>query len=179
MVPRSRRFVGFLLALLAVNLVLSFITGQPEDRSQVPYQPFFVDQLNAGDVSEITSQADSIEGGLKKKAQYDPPGDKKPFSVTRFKTQVPAFIDRAELTKEVSDQDVVVNAKPPDAGRSFLGSLLLGLLPTLLLVGFFLWIARRSATAAGAGGLLLPEGRRPSRWTASKLLPALSFRDAA
>ena len=40
------------------------MTGGPSDRERVPYQPFFVDQLTAGNVDEITSQADSIEGEL-------------------------------------------------------------------------------------------------------------------
>ena len=38
----------------------------------MPYQPFFVDQLQANNVSEITSRADSIEGELRKPATYDP-----------------------------------------------------------------------------------------------------------
>ena len=69
---------------------------------------------------------------------------------------------RAELTKLVASKDTVVNAKNPDAGRSFLASLLLGLLPTLLLVGFFIWIARRSL-GGGAGGVLGGFGRSTAR----------------
>jgi hypothetical protein len=33
--------------------------------------------------------------------RYDPPGDAQPIDVTRFKTQVPAFIDRAQLTLDL------------------------------------------------------------------------------
>src|SRR5215210_692158 len=69
--PRSRRFFAFLLGLLVLNLVLSFATGGPRVRTQVPYQPFFVDQLEAGNVREISSRADTIEGELEKEASYD------------------------------------------------------------------------------------------------------------
>ncbi len=118
MIPRSWRFVAILLGLLAVNLVISFVTGGPAERERVPYQPFFVDQVEAGNVSEISSQEDSIEGELKSEATYDPPGDAEPVTVTGFETEVPAFIDRAELTKVLDRQDVVINAKAPDEGRS-------------------------------------------------------------
>jgi cell division protease FtsH len=162
MVPRSRRFIAVLVGLLVLNLVLSFATGGPPGREQVPYQPFFVGQLKAGNVSEITSQGDSLEGTLKKKAPYDPPGSAKPVQVTRFKSQVPAFINRTQLTNEVTAQDVVINAKPPDSGRSFWASLLLGFLPTILLVAFFVWIARRQM-GGGAGGVLGGFGRSTAR----------------
>ena len=72
--PFSGSFMAFLLGLLVVNLVLSFATGRPEERQQVPYQPFFVEQLEAGNVERIASRADSIEGELEREATYDPPG---------------------------------------------------------------------------------------------------------
>src|SRR4051794_10314195 len=178
MVPFSRRVTVFLVGLLALNLILSFITGGPPSREQVPYQPFFVEQLNAGNVREITSRGDSIEGVLVKKVKYDPPGKKKPVDVTRFKTQVPAFINRNALTKLVSDRNVVVNASPPDSGRGFLSSLLLGFAPTLLLVGFFIWIARRSA-GGGAGGVLGGFGRSTARRNIRSETERVTFEDVA
>ena len=90
---------------------------------------------------------------------YDPPGDDKPVEVDRFKTQVPAFIDRTGLTKLLTDQEVVINARAPDAGRSFLASLLLGLAPAIILVGFFVWLSRRQA----GGGVLGGFGRSTAR----------------
>ena len=178
MVPLSRRVTFFLIGLLALNLVLSFITGGPAQRTQVPYQPFFLNQLNAGNVREITSRGDSIEGVLSKKVSYDAPGDKKPVEVERFKTLVPAFINRAGLTKVVTEKQVIINAKPPDAGRSFLASLILGLFPTLLLVGFFIWIARRSM-AGGAGGVLGGFGRSTARRTKPGAEDRVTFDDVA
>ncbi len=130
-------------------------------------------------MSEITSQADSLEGELRKEATYDPPGKAKPVKVTRFKTQVPAFIDRANLTKLVADQDTIVNAKPPDEGRGFVSSLLLGLLPTLLLVGFFIWIARRQMGGGGAGGVLGGFGRSTARRVQPGEQDRVSFEDVA
>jgi cell division protease FtsH len=178
MVPRSRLFAAILVGLLALNLALSFVTGRPPGRERVPYQPFFVAQLQAGNVREITSQADALEGDLKKAVTYTPPGSAKPVQVTRFMTQVPAFIDRAELTRQVTAQNVVINAQPPDAGRDFFASLLLGLLPTLLLVGFFVWVGRRQMAAAG-GGVLGGFGRSTARRVQLGESDRVSFDDVA
>ena len=150
------------MGLLVINLVISFITQGPSDRERVPYQPFFVGQLKAGNVKEITSQADSIEGELTNATSYDPPGDDEPVDVTQFETQVPAFIDRAGLTDLLTDQEVVINAEAPDEGRSLWATLLLGFVPTLLLIGFFVWLARRQLRG-GAGGVLGGFGRATAR----------------
>jgi cell division protease FtsH len=178
MIPLGRRFFLFALGLLAVNLALSFLTGRPEERERVPYQPFFVDQVEAGNVEEISSKAGSIEGELKRKATYDAPGDTEPVTVTKFETEVPAFIDPAELTRQLADQDVVINAEAPDEGRSLWGSLLLGFLPTILLIGFFVWMFRRQ-TRAGGGGILGGFGRSTARRVTPGATGRVCFDDVA
>jgi len=175
---RNRGFVAFLVGLLAINLIISFATGGPPDREHVPYQPFFVDQLRAGNIKEITSQEDSIEGELKDEAEYDPPGDRGPVKVTLFESQVPAFIDRKELTRELSAQDIVINAEPPDTGRSLWATLLLGFLPTLLLIGFFVWLARRQMRG-GPGGVLGSFGRSTARRAQPTGKERVTFDDVA
>jgi cell division protease FtsH len=162
MFPRSRWFLAVLTGLLALNLLISFLTGGPEERRQVPYQPFFLEQVEAGNVQAISSQEDSIEGELKRPATYDPPGDAKPVQVDRFKSQVPAFIDTASLTTLLSEKGVVINAEPPDAGRSFWLNLVLGLAPALLLIGVLVWLTRRQLSG-GAGGVLGGFGRSTAR----------------
>ena len=162
MIPRSRQFIAILVGLLAVNLVISFVTRGPAERQRIPYQPFFVDQVQAGNVNEITSQEESIEGELKKEASYDPPGDAKPKKVKKFKTEVPAFIDPAQLTTLLDQKNVVINAEAPDTGRSLWSTLLLGFLPTILLVAFFIWLLRRQS-GAGGGGVLGGFGRSTAR----------------
>src|SRR6187200_129953 len=93
LMPRNRRgtFIGVLVALLAVNLILALVTGNPAERTRIPYQPFFLDQVRNGNVKEISSTEQTIEGSLKKKATYTPPTGK-PKTVEKFTTEVPAFI---------------------------------------------------------------------------------------
>jgi len=178
MIPRGAMFITILLGLLGLNLVISFITGSPAERERVPYQPFFVDQIEAGNVESISSQGDSIEGELENEATYDPPGDDEPVTVTSFETEVPAFIDPAEVTRVLAAEDVVINAEPPDEGRSIWATLLLGFLPTLLLVAFFVWLYRRQA-GAGAGGVLGGFGRSTARRHTLGEQERVSFDDVA
>ncbi|HEY7267242.1 MAG TPA: ATP-dependent zinc metalloprotease FtsH [Solirubrobacterales bacterium] len=177
MVPRSGWFIAFLAGLLAVNILISVLTSGPASRPRVPYQPFFTNQVNANNVKEISSKEDSIEGELKAEATYDPPGDDKPFKVTKFKTEVPAFIDPASITQLLAQHGVVINAEAPDSGRSTFGTILLGFLPTLLLIGFFIWLIRRQA-GGGRGGVLGGFGRSTAR-RAQGEQQRVSFKDVA
>src|SRR3954447_24130811 len=66
LMPRNRRgtFIGVLVALLAVNFILAIVTGNPAERTRVPYQPFFLEQVRTGNVQEISSTEQTIEGTL-------------------------------------------------------------------------------------------------------------------
>ncbi|MFL5683534.1 MAG: ATP-dependent zinc metalloprotease FtsH [Chloroflexota bacterium] len=178
MIPRSRWFLGVLVGLLALNLLVSFLTGGPPKRRQVPYQPFFLEQVEAGNVQEVTSREDAIEGDLKREATYDPPGDAKAVKVDRFKTQVPSFIETASLTKLLADKEVVINAEPPDTGRSFWLNLVLGLAPALLLIGALVWLTRRQLRG-GAGGVLGTFGRSTARRVERSDDMRVTFEDVA
>ena len=176
LIPRDRRWWAFFAGLLVLNLVLSFATSRPAARERVPYQPFFVEQLRTGNVASISSLDDSIDGRLERAVRYDPPGDAKPADVTRFKTQIPAFIDRVQLTRELSGQDVVVNARVADTGRAVWVNLLLGIIPTLLLVGFFIYAMRQQASG---GGVMASFGKSTARRVSPNQLDRVTFDDVA
>jgi cell division protease FtsH len=178
MIPRSRMFLVFLGGLLALNLLIAILTSGPASRPRVPYQPFFVNQVTANNVKEISSKGESIEGELNAEATYDPPGDAKPVKVTKFKTEVPSFIDPASITALLTQHGVVINAEPPDSGRSVLGTILLGFLPWLLLIGFFIWIARRQ-TGGGRGGILGGFGRAQAARVKPGETERVTFKDVA
>jgi cell division protease FtsH len=150
---RWRGFWIFVLVLLALNW-LSVLVFQPsaQPRVKVPFSPYFLNQVAAGQVASISSKSGTIDGTFKSEVRY-PPNDEKATPTTRFATQVPSFWNTNELTTELRDQKVQVNAQNPNPGRSLLAELLLGFGPTLLLVGLFVLLARRAATAGGAGAL--------------------------
>lgn len=69
----------------------------PAPRPAVSYT-FFVQQVDAGNVREITSTADRIEGVFKREVPY-PPGAQDAKPVDRFSTQRPSFADDALFQK--------------------------------------------------------------------------------
>jgi cell division protease FtsH len=144
--PRPSFWTLLAVALL-VNWFLSSLLMQPADRADIPYTVFRA-QVEAGNVSEVTSTEDAIEGRLKQKVTY-PPGEDG-IVVDRFRSHRPSFADD-DLFQLLSEKGVVVNAKSPP-GPSFLTQLLVGFGPTLLFLGLLFYVSRR-ASGLGAGGL--------------------------
>jgi cell division protease FtsH len=177
MFPRSRRFFMVLAALLALNFALAFFTGNPPDRTQVPYSPFFLQQVEAGNVLEISARGETIQGDLKKAASFTPTGGKAK-RVDLFKTQVPSFVNTENLTQDLEGKGVVLNAEPPDSGRSFLATLFLGFGPTILLVALFVWLMRRQM-GGGSGGVLGAFGRSTARRVTPGEENRVTFADVA
>src|SRR3954468_13399371 len=58
MIPRGRKWIALIAALFALNFIVAFATGGPEQRTQIPYSPFFLQQVKAGNVQEISSQGE-------------------------------------------------------------------------------------------------------------------------
>jgi cell division protease FtsH len=178
-IPRNRTFIWFLVGLLAINVLVAVLASGHESRPQVPYQPFFVEQVTANNVREISSTSDSIEGTLKKEATYTPPGEGEPVKVgSDFKTEVPSFIDNAAVTDLLTEHHVVINASAPSSGGSALGTILFAFLPTLLIIGFFLWLVRKQ-TGGGKGGILGGFGRSTARRVGEDAQNRVTFKDVA
>ena len=161
---RLRGFWLFFVALLALNWIFVLIF-QPASaqRVTVPFSPYFLDQVKAGQVASISSRSGTIDGTFKSKVRY-PPNDQNATPTDLFATQVPSFWNTNELTNELSAQKVQVNAKNPNPGTSLITELLLGFGPTLLLFAAIYFIARRAMTAGGGGlGGLGQFGRSQAR----------------
>ena len=151
------------VGLLALNLWISSQALQPSPRVQIPYSPTFINQVNAGNVSSISSTGSSIQGTVKHQITY-PPNSKNSQTTTLFSTQIPSFVPGSSLFSQLEKQHVTINAHPASSGPSFLAELLLGFGPTLLLVLLFVFIMRRAAAAAGGGaGGLMSFGRSRAR----------------
>jgi cell division protease FtsH len=144
------------LALLVINNLVGLALTPSHERTKVTYT-FFREQVQTGNVSEIESRNDTIQGNLRKAVRYQPPSGQA-SEVRRFETVRPSLGDDALLTK-LLDKGVSVNAKPLDQGRPVWETLLVGFGPTLLLVGLFVLMARRAASAAGGFGGLGGLGR--------------------
>jgi cell division protease FtsH len=110
-----------------------------ETRVRVPYSPFFLEQVDAGHVEEITSKGTAIQGTFTEPQRY---GDSDPAS--EFETEIPAFADTDALSQLLGRKGVVVNAEPLDTGAPWWQNLLLFFGPTILFVALLFWLIRRA-----------------------------------
>jgi len=150
---RLRSFWLFVMALLAINwLSVFFFQPATQPRVTVPFSPYFLGQVQAGHVKSISTKGDEVEGTFSVKLRY-PASDRKATATKLFSTQVPSFWDDHELTTLLRSRGVQVNAQSTATSSSVLTEILLGFGPTLLLVGVFVLIARRSMAGGGMGAL--------------------------
>jgi len=175
----------FLLLLLINYLVTQTFFGEPSAIT-IPYT-FFKQQIQAGNVTEVTGIGDTIRGTFKDPVTYPPrseaSADKEkaaraaeegpPASSTRFKTQRPVFADPG-LEQLLDQKGVVVNAVDEN-GPSWL-KLVIGFGPTLLLIAAFVWLTWRAA-AAGGGGIFGLGRSRAKRYSEEQ--PKVTFADVA
>src|SRR5215213_8932011 len=152
---KTPRFWIMVLILLVLNFFLApLLFPETNDRVTVPYT-FFKQQVIAGNVSEITSRGEDIQG-LFKQAVLDPnpvtptPAGQAAPTYTKFATIKPAF-DDVDLLPLLERNNVVITANSLDQPRSALLTFLLSFGPTLLLLGGFLWLSSRAAKSASGG----------------------------
>ena len=151
----GRRLVLLLLAMLAVNWVIATTLQDNARRVTVPYS-FFRDQALVGNIVEVSSENETINGEFRRETRY-PPG--KGRATKLFETERPAFADD-ELLGLLLRKKVEISAKAPDDG-SLLTTFLLGLLPMFLLIGLFVFVMRRAQAAQG--GMLGSIGKSKAR----------------
>jgi cell division protease FtsH len=140
--PRASRWLAIAVALLAVNYLAASRATRAPALVRVPYSPFFVHQIAAGNVAAITSKGTAVQGTFKHPARY---AGSKP--TTRFETEIPEFADNGALARSLARAGVVVNAQPLQTTRPWWENILLNFGPTLLFLGLLIWLSRRASSA--------------------------------
>jgi cell division protease FtsH len=160
------------VVVLAANWVLMRAFAPEPSYVNIPYT-LFKEQVQAGNVEEVTSQGDAVQGAFKKEVTYPREGPTARTAL-RFRTLLPAFANPG-LETLLEDQGVVINARPLDEGRPIWQNLLFGFGPTLLLILGFVWMNQRMmASGRGLFGL----GRsRAKRYREAE--PKVTFDDVA
>src|SRR5215218_63743 len=155
--PRMRILV-IVASLLAANyiFVALFAPGKVEP-VRIPYNPTFLQQVRDGNVERISSTGTTVDGRFKKDVKY---GKAEPTKA--FETEIPSFANGDQLSALLEEKNVVIDAEPVNESRGFLASLILGFGPVLLLIGLFVYFARR-AGGGGAMGAIGNFGRSKAR----------------
>jgi cell division protease FtsH len=130
------------LTLFAVNYWVGSRATGTASRERVPYSPFFVRQVAAGHVREITSKGTAIQGTFTGPESYS--GSK---PTTRFSTEVPSFADTKALAQLLQRKAVVVNAVPLETAAPWWQNILVSFGPTVLFLGLLFLLIRRGSNA--------------------------------
>ncbi|MBA3947222.1 MAG: ATP-dependent zinc metalloprotease FtsH [Herpetosiphonaceae bacterium] len=176
---RAPRFWVTLIVLLVLNqLLVPLFFPATSDRVAVSYT-FFRQQIAAGNVKDITSQADTVQGTFKQ-AVLDPapPAGQTAKSYTKFATNLPSFVDPQQLEPLLLKQGVEINARSLDTPRSPLLTLLLSFGPTILLIAGFMWLSTRAARSAGGGVFGLGRSKAKRYEATTETMP-ITFADVA
>jgi cell division protease FtsH len=155
--PKRSVRIAVYLVLIVIALGVNYWAAHKAtevQRVRVPYSPFFLAQVQAGNVAQITSMGTAIQGVFSHPTRAPKGGS----PATRFATEIPSFADTAGLSRLLQAKGVVVNAEPLDRGQPWWENLLLGFGPTLLLLALLFWFLRRSR-----GSMLGGFGRSKAR----------------
>jgi cell division protease FtsH len=143
----GRWWIAFAVGLLVINFYAGSRAMQAQSRVRVPYSPFFLKQVQRGNVAEITSKGTAIQGTFTKLERYK--GSK---ATKLFQTEIPAFADTNALSQLLQRKNVVVNAEPLDTGAPWWQNLLLGFGPTILFLALLFWLMRRAGSVQNVLG---------------------------
>ncbi|HET9217459.1 MAG TPA: ATP-dependent zinc metalloprotease FtsH [Terriglobia bacterium] len=187
--PPRRTWGWFLLAIVLNYLLFKSLIPSAAAPVAVPYT-FFKEEVHKHNVKAIYSQGETITGKFSAPVTYPPPGPtgdpKDPASgkatteskqVTDFTTILPAFVDPG-LEAFLIENKVEISAEPIQQGNSPLTTLLFGIAPALLIIGFYVWMFRRAGQQGGMGGLM-GIGRSKARRYDQERERKVSFDDVA
>src|SRR4051794_19526944 len=151
-----RSVVYALLIVVALGINLKAAQRATEVRRiHVPYSPFFLQQVEQGNVVEITSRGSAIQGRFQHAATPNAATNAAPL----FETEIPAFANTNQLAQVLQSNRVEVNAQSLDRGLSWWQSLVYGFGPTILILLLLYWFIRRSSRGM-LGGLGRSKARR-------------------
>jgi cell division protease FtsH len=142
-------FLIFFLLLLLFNIVLTSTLQTQPTRVRIPYSPAFLDQVNAGNVSSISSKGTTVQGSFRTAVRY--PANSTATPTKLFVTELPEFANNNALLTLLQSKGVVIDATSPSTGASVFVTLLLSFGPALLIVLLFVWMMRRAAGGIGGG----------------------------
>ena len=160
----SKTAAFWILMVLMFVVALQLVRG-PAETAATFTQNDFEEQLGAGNIHEVTFKGTTVEGELRTPIQRE--GQ----DVIRFTFILPVGAEDG-LSRRLVDAGVLVEAQPQQPGW---GTYLLGALPWLLFIAFWLWIFR---TMQGGGNRAFQFGRSKAKLI-SPDTPKVTFSDVA
>jgi cell division protease FtsH len=151
------------LWLLMIGLLaLIFWQFVPKNEVQVLYYPWFVGQVESGNIKTLKVQGNELHGELRTNQPYLSPSTKTMIPVRRFFTSAPSedsiqpivetLIERDKKTQngaERTAEPTLIDVQPPNSPAAIVWIMLL--LPTVFILAFIYFIMRKARIATYGG----------------------------
>src|SRR3989304_4870639 len=144
----------FLILSVLLYLWNGFFSTAATAKFTINYSQFML-QLNDANIKSVSIKKLLVTGEFTKEVSIQSQGDKKPATVTYFKTVLPSFQGEG-LLSQLREKNVLITIEPDDQG--FLGTFLIAILPWALIIGVWIFIMRRSQQIQGGPGGLFSFG---------------------
>ncbi len=176
------RIPGIYWRYLATVLIVSafmyawggLFTGKAPARTAINYSQF-MEQLGAGNIKSVSIKKELVTGEFVKEASVPVPGEKKPSQVKYFTTVLPSFQGEG-LLAQLKEKKVIITIEP--AEQSLFWQLVIGFLPWVLIIGFWVLMTKRTQQIQGGPGGLFTFGASKAKLFDAKK-PKKTFKDVA
>ena len=166
------------IAALAIASVLiyawnSLFNFGPPPHYTINYSQF-MEQLDAGNIKSVSIKKLLVSGELAKEVSMQLPGEKKPTQVKYFETVLPAFQVEG-LLPQLRAKKVIITV---ESSEQSLWQFLLGILPWVLIIGFWVLMTKRNQQIQGGPGGLFTFGTSKAKLFDAKKT-GVTFKDVA
>jgi cell division protease FtsH len=169
-----RYIAAVFMASIVVYIWSSFFNVGPPVQYTINYSQF-MEQLSAGNIKSVSIKKLRVTGELGKDVSIQLQGEKKPSKVKYFQTVLPSFQGEG-LLSQLRDKNVIVTIESAEEG--LLWRILIGMLPWVLIIGFWILMMRRNQQIQGGPGGLFTFGASKAKLFDSQK-PGVTFKDVA
>ena len=163
-----------------VLIVFFFLWNQFFQLGSVEQHPItysqFIEQLNAGNIKSVTIKNLQVTGEFAKEITVGAQTEKKGEAAKYFLTYLPSFQGQ-DLLKTLEEKKVAVTVEPQEKG-SLLWQILIGILPWVLIIGFWVLLMKRAQQIQGGPGGLFTFGASKAKLYDGKKM-TVTFQDVA
>ncbi len=169
-----RYFAAFLAASLVIYGWNIFFNPAAPARTTINYSQFN-EQLSAGNIKSVSIKKELLDGEFLKEASVLLQGEKKSAQVKYFETVLPSFQGEG-LLAQLKEKNVIITIEPAEQG--LLWQFLIGVLPWVLIIGFWVLMTKRTQQIQGGPGGLFTFGASKAKLYDVKK-PKVTFKDVA
>ncbi|GBD97866.1 ATP-dependent zinc metalloprotease FtsH [bacterium BMS3Abin06] len=167
-------------AVIILTFLLMFIWSQMQGtggpiRYNIGYSQF-LEQIDANNIDSVVIRNLEVSGELKKEADIYLSVRKKSVTVKIFQTFLPSF-QGEDLLSKLKEKNVLINVEPAEKLSPF-WQFIVGLLPWVLIIGFWILIMRGAQRVQGGPGGLFSFGASKAKLHDVQKA-AITFKDVA